>query len=280
MYICPNCKTDLIGSSCVKCGFEIIIKDYSIPAFFTGSKISNRYEEIGSFYDNLYEKTEDSWRKLASRGPEFVKFIASIVAKNPPDIFLDIGCGEGYLLEQIAAKKKYGLDISHKALQVTKRRSDLEVCIGFSEQLPYRSDYFDTITSIGVMTHFIDDVAATKEINRVLKPGGYYVVGIFLHASIYEKILTKISEFTHSKSKYQKLIDWIINKGKRFFTTITRIKSTQRKDYQPIERFYTHNEVLSIFKISGFILKDLITKRKKPSSPLAGSHFRIYILQK
>ena len=159
MYACPQCKSDLRTSKCAHCGFEIRFNG-DIPIFFTESDVSKIYENIGAFYDNFYGKIDDAWNRLAARGPEFNRYVAALVQKGQPQRYLDVGCGEGYLLAAIEAPEKSGMES------------------------------------------------------------------------------------------------------------------------QPIERLYTPEKVRRIFENVGFMISELITKRKCPDAPLAGHHFRIYVLHK
>ncbi len=278
MYACPECKAELKANFCFGCGFEVRLVE-GVPAFFTGSAVSNRYEEIGRFYDNLYDTMEDAWTKVAARGPEFVKFVASLVMQNQPRRYLDVGCGEGYLLSAVTATEKYGLDISYKALQVAARRSKAMLCLGFAEQLPYPTGYFETISSIGVMTHLIDHTAATAEIYRVLSSGGIYVVGLYLPLPISQRILVKVYEFIYPRPRPLSFMHWAIQKGSQSVRAIPEIQSTHR-DAQPIKKYYKAKQVERVFDQAGFVVDELITKRRTPSAPLAGEHFRIYVLKK
>ncbi|MCD4670343.1 MAG: class I SAM-dependent methyltransferase [Actinomycetia bacterium] len=249
------------------------------PAFFTDSAVSESYKEIGAFYDDFYGKMDDTWNQIASRGPEFVRFIASLVAKTCPTRYLDIGCGEGYQLAAITAPEKHGLDISCKALKVAARHSGANLGLAFAEQLPFSTGYFDAITSIGVMTHFVDDLAATREIHRVLNQAGRYIVGLFLRPAFTERIMAKISEFLYPHPTPVVFINCLKNKISSYLKGARKCDRI-RKDYQPVERYYTQKSVEQLFDKAGFVVLELITKRRYPEAPLAGHHFRIYVLQK
>lgn len=278
MYICPKCKSKLNISSCTQCEFTIRWNE-RLPVFFTDSVVSKCYEKIGDFYDKLYGKMDNVWNNLAGRGYEFDRFISSFVMENHPTRYLDIGCGQGNMLAMVTAPEKFGIDISRKALLSALDRTYANLCLGFAEELPYQTDYFDAITSIGVMTHFINDYDATREILRVLRPEGIYVVGMFIPPVFIERILDKVHKFVYPRPRPIKFIRKVVRKVIHIVSVI-RQTSNQRKDYQPIEKYYTSKEVEEIFKRVGFVISEMITKRKNPNAPLAGHHFRIYILRK
>jgi SAM-dependent methyltransferase len=278
MYACPNCKSVLKTDRCTECGFEIQWAD-GLPEFFTGSAVSNQYKQIGTFYDNLYSETEDTWNQLAARGSEFVKFIASLVMQSQPSRYLDVGCGEGHLLSAVKVEEKYGIELSRKALRAKTVPPEAHLWLGFAEQLPNSNEYFDAGSSIGVMTHFIEDFNATKEIHRVLSSGGIYIVGVYVPARLAERILAKAIEFIYLRPKPLVLFQWTINRLLDAANPRGR-RQGNCQDKQPIGRYYSANQVELLFNRAGFLVQDLITKIKRPKAPLAGQHFRIYILKK
>jgi ubiquinone/menaquinone biosynthesis C-methylase UbiE len=278
MYACPKCKSKLESNKCSQCDFTVRWND-SIPGFFTDSPLSKRYEEIGAFSDKLYRDMDNAWCRLAKRGNAFNFFVSSLIMAQRPLRYLDIGCGEGFLLAAITAPEKYGMDISYNALRAASLRACGDFCIGFSEELPYRTEYFDAITSIGVMTHFIDDFAATCEIHRVLRPGGCYLVGIFIPPSFSESIAIKFSEFVYPRLKPIDFLLWMTQKVRQA-ASARRQAEEARTERQPVERHYTSKQVERIFERAGFVVSKVITKRNTPDAPLAGHHFRIYILHK
>jgi len=237
-----------------------------------------RYRKIGDFYDGLYQDTQNTWEELAQRGGAFDTFVASIIAKCNPDRLLDIGCGKGYLLAASAAGEKFGMDISRKALQGAARHANASLALGVAEELPFLSGSINVIASIGVMTHFIDDIAATKEIHRVLCSGGHYVLGVFVKPSISERILTKMAEFISPRPQPIRLIRWIFGKIRAALKG-KDLGTPRGREQQPIERLYRASELERIIRACGFSIIQKVTKRRFPTAPLVGSHFRIYLLE-
>jgi ubiquinone/menaquinone biosynthesis C-methylase UbiE len=273
VYVCPECKAEIVNSHCVTCGNKYEL-EHLIPLFLSKSKTALKYQEIGSFYDQFYSKHEDSWNKLAGRGEEFNKFAASLITKATPRKYLDVGCGEGRLLRAVHCNEKYGIDVSQKALEISAR-DDVLCCVGCAEELPYRNDYFDVISSIGVMTHFIDPGIATTEIYRSLKTHGIYIVGIFVKPTLLEKA---IYLFKNIRANKIDLFDLVGNKVIKIFNKNRQI--VDREDRQPVEIKFTLKEIYSIFIKAGFTLENKISKIDDITLPFAGPHFRIFILNK
>jgi SAM-dependent methyltransferase len=99
---------------------------------------------------------------------------------------LEIGLGLGADHEQFAraGANLYGLDLSWRSVEITRRRlvlqdlsSDLRV--GDAERLPFANETFDLVYSWGVIHHSPDTARAANEIIRVLRPGGQFKVMIY-----------------------------------------------------------------------------------------------------
>lgn len=100
---------------------------------------------------------------------------------------MDVGCGNGYVLSRYAAAgaKAVGVDLTRAAVELSRRRFDLNALSGSfvqanAEALPFCDHSFDCVCSMGVLHHTPNTVAAIREIRRVLKPGGRLIV-MFYH---------------------------------------------------------------------------------------------------
>ncbi len=92
---------------------------------------------------------------------------------------LDIACGTGQLSVKIAQNgcDVHGIDISDESLDNAKCLAEKEkvncvFTVGNAEELPYPDEEFDTLVCNCSLEHFVNDLQALKEMNRVLKPGG------------------------------------------------------------------------------------------------------------
>jgi len=279
MYVCPTCKRVLKGMHCVQCPFQTD-RNGSFPVFFTSSPLGSHYRTIGLFYDALYQARENAWKELDGRGSEFISYMASLVESFGPTRYLDVGCGQGYLLGAISAPERFGIEISRRALESANGRSKAELCQGIVEELPYPTGYFDVVTGVGVMEHFLDVVSATKEIHRVLRTGGTYILLLYIPTPLAERILIKVAQFIFPQFHPGSLVQWVLTKlFKGDSPEATRIGSDD-KVTQPIQNKHTYSGVKRLFQRIGFKPIHVITKRRVPDAPLVGHHFRIYILCK
>ena len=119
----------------------------------------------------VYEKSMGRWsRKLA---PGFVAF-AGLGAS-----VLDVGCGTGSLLEEIAAsetpRRIVGIDAAGIYLEAARARvgdGRVELREGDAEALPFAAEEFDAALSQLVLQFVSRPAAAVAEMARVVRPGG------------------------------------------------------------------------------------------------------------
>jgi SAM-dependent methyltransferase len=94
---------------------------------------------------------------------------------------LDAGCGTGGNLAVLdRGHKVTGIDRSRLALALARTKSRSPLTCGSVLELPFRSGCFDAVLSTDVIYHreVEDDVAALREMRRVLKPGGRLAVNV------------------------------------------------------------------------------------------------------
>lgn len=106
-----------------------------------------------------------------------------ISAQNNTNI-LDVGCGTGYIIRQIAnevsGSKLFGLDIAKELLEFAEKISkeegkEISFIQGNIYSLPFPDNYFDLVTGQFVLLNIEKPENAIEEIYRVLKPGGKFV---------------------------------------------------------------------------------------------------------
>src|SRR5882672_141290 len=279
LYVCPSCKGNLEDGVCAGCGFKVDLLD-EIPSLFSGSALANRYKEIARFYDSVYESREPvAWE--AGRGPEFIAYVASLIRRMNPTRYLDIGCGQGRLLTAVSAPQKFGIDISRKAVEsAVALVGVMALCQGIAEELPYPDDFFDVVTGIGVMHHFLDGKTAIREVWRVLREGGCYIVNLFIETPLSERFRIKLSEFVYPRFRPTSLFRWALAKYGRSSDEAAGDRCPPDSIVQPVYNGYTAWSVRRFFRRNGFRVRFVITKRRMPDAPLAGHHRRIYVLEK
>jgi trans-aconitate methyltransferase len=128
------------------------------------------------------ETTGQSWNTEAyAANGRFVATLASgvveLLAPRPGERILDVGCGDGALTEQIAARGAAvkGIDFSLSMLEAARKRG-LDVEHHSADALPYREE-FDAVFSNAALHWLSSDrhPALLASIRRCLKPGGRFV---------------------------------------------------------------------------------------------------------
>jgi 2-polyprenyl-3-methyl-5-hydroxy-6-metoxy-1,4-benzoquinol methylase len=96
---------------------------------------------------------------------------------------LDIGCGSHPLfLTSVNFTEKYGLDKNIEACVADEMKKQGIVLINHyiekEEKLPFKENFFDVVSMLAVFEHIEPEqlVRIHREINRILKPGGIYVM--------------------------------------------------------------------------------------------------------
>jgi len=160
---------------------KFIAKHLSEPKGISGRVVSffmNRQNR------RIYEKTVD------------------ILAVNDGESILDIGCGNGFVLNMIAQKHKgsfTGIDISESIIAAAKQRNRTYIengimqfeCQNLSE-MGFESGSFDKVYTINTV-YFWENLESTMaEIKRVLKPGGVFINTVFSNETLDRFSFTKI----------------------------------------------------------------------------------------
>lgn len=123
---------------------------------------------------------------------------------------LDAGCGAGMQLKELVemyGRGAVGLDLSPTSLSMCKERSTpahpIEKLVNSSvSELPFKDESFNAVVSLDVLYHkgIPDDVAALKEVERVLKDDGLLI----LNLPAYEFLSGPHDEAVHARERYTK----------------------------------------------------------------------------
>jgi len=130
---------------------------------------------------------------------------------------LDIGCGSGDFIFMIRDKFRecYGIDVSEKRIikanEKAKEYSNQEKFHFFEcdvdEGLQFPDNFFDTITCISVLEHVFNPPNLITEINRVLKPGGIFIVQVPNIAWMPHRVQLLLGKLPTTGGKYLD-VDW------------------------------------------------------------------------
>jgi SAM-dependent methyltransferase len=154
---------------------------------------------------------------------------------------LDLGCGKGrhVLLMCELGIRAHGLDVSEVAISFARawlksRGFAADLRTGSMTALPYGDASLDFVVSHGVLDHALNDVRikANAEVERVLKPGGWFFVSV---------ISERDSAFGHGQQIEEKT--WLVEEG--FEQGIPQAFFDQERIGREFARFKTESMVLS-----------------------------------
>lgn len=96
---------------------------------------------------------------------------------------LDIGCGPRGSLEWAeSAKERIGLDpLAEAYMSLGAANHKMTYVSDYVENMPFGNDYFDVICSFNSLDHVGDLKESCKQIERVLKPGGLFLLIVDIH---------------------------------------------------------------------------------------------------
>jgi demethylmenaquinone methyltransferase/2-methoxy-6-polyprenyl-1,4-benzoquinol methylase len=156
------------------------VKPYKDSQLGKKEQVTEMFDKISKNYDGLNRVIsfgiDVKWRKK----------VVAIVNEVHPKTILDIATGTGDLainLAQTNADKIIGLDISSGMLDIGKVKikkqaleNTIEMVLGDSENMPFEDNSFDAITVAFGVRNFETLEKGLKEIYRVLKPNGTFVI--------------------------------------------------------------------------------------------------------
>jgi len=130
------------------------------------------------------------WKYLVHRrqSPTHVEGLLQHVQIRAGQRYLEVGCGNGAVANHIA--KKYpievvGIDVDPEQIQVARRNMERSNRIRFfvcdATNLPFDDRDFDIVASFGVMHSVANWANALEELERVLRPGGYFIFSDFVY---------------------------------------------------------------------------------------------------
>jgi SAM-dependent methyltransferase len=92
---------------------------------------------------------------------------------------LDAGCGSGRNMIELASHGTVtGVELSATSARLARERGAGEVIEGSVLEMPFEAGMFDLAASLDVIEHLEDDLAALRELRRVVKPGGELLVTV------------------------------------------------------------------------------------------------------
>ena len=138
-----------------------------------------KFEYIDSTIDQYYRPFQGYFMQKR------LKLVVSQLGNKKVDRILDVGYGGGTFIPTLATigKKIYGIDTMPDPQVVSeilkKQNIEAELIVGSIFNTKYKDNFFDRIVCVSVLEHFKGKEInrAVREMYRILKPGGYLVIG-------------------------------------------------------------------------------------------------------
>jgi SAM-dependent methyltransferase len=140
--------------------------------------------------ENLYLQTTDRTGYVTHSAeryrlePFIIPFANFVGAKGKKVLEIGVGLGADHQRFAEAGADLYGIDLTERAVEHTKRRLALfslssTLAVGDAEHLDFPDQNFELVYSWGVLHHSPDTPKAIAEVYRVLKPGGQAKIMIY-----------------------------------------------------------------------------------------------------
>jgi SAM-dependent methyltransferase len=271
MYVCPDCKSPLERLYCRTCGAQYPQVD-GIPILLSRSPAFERAASFAADYDSIYGNASNVWESQG-KTPQFIRYFSSLLTRFRPRRFLEIGCGEGFLLASVTAGEKFAVDLSTVAMKRARTKTQAQFSVAVAERLPFPTGYFDLIASAGVMEHFLDIDEAMREIRRVMTPEGHHVAFTHVDLTLGDRLALWSSKYVFPRPQPIAVGRWLGGKVKRL------LEPAPVPDFpkQPVQHRYTTRRAKARFQDNGFSVVDIIHTRKYPNLPLHAPYAVIYV---
>jgi len=141
-------------------------------------KVKEQYDQFGrQYYDKRKDPIGGFWNSQIE-SPAMSRILDPLVKEKN---ILDAGCGAGAFTARIAerAQSCVGIDISTTMISIARENHpNVKFQVASLADLPFDDQTFDLVYSSLVLHYFQDLKTPLKEIYRVLKPQGSFVLSI------------------------------------------------------------------------------------------------------
>ncbi len=216
-------------------------------------------------FNSMYLKTDADVVEDRSITSFEIDMFMNILDISKDDVILDLACGQGRHTLELARrgyKNLHGMDRSHYLIRKAKQVNITEnMSANFKEgdarKLPYQSDTFDAVmilgNSFGYFESIDDDLKILKEVFRVLKPYGKFLVDV-ADGNYLKKHFNPRSWEWIDKNHFVCRERSLASDNERLISreVITNSKKGVVADQFYAERLYTREKLKEILGNSGF----------------------------
>jgi SAM-dependent methyltransferase len=149
-------------------------------------------------YELQTHRAEDRHWWYRGRRRVLEKVIDAVPLPAPGRV-LDAGCGSGRNMVELARRGTVtGIELSEASARLARERGVGEVVTGSVVKMPFADHSFDMALCLDVIEHLEDDIAALRELRRVVVPGGALLVTV----PAYQWLWSGHDEVNHHHRRY------------------------------------------------------------------------------
>lgn len=150
------------------------------PSFPTPAPVATK-ADVRAFFDDLAADPVDRHGPAGALRTYRLEVLDRYAQFASSDVVLDLGCGDGRHLRDLAPRidRGIGIDLSPRMIDVARRRAahpSLTFRVGDAERLEsIPTSTIDKVMCVGMLEHVLHPSRVFRQAARVLKPNGRFV---------------------------------------------------------------------------------------------------------
>ena len=142
------------------------------------------FESSATYWKSIYERGHLTSAIYRARHNTALRWVRKLHLPSSARV-LDIGCGAGLITVALSRQGHTvdAMDAAAAMLDMTRKRAvrqgvqdRVRLHLGDVHELQFEANTFDIVIAIGVIPWLHSEVAALREMHRVLKPGGFLLL--------------------------------------------------------------------------------------------------------
>jgi SAM-dependent methyltransferase len=111
---------------------------------------------------------------------------------------LEEGCGMGFVIGNLDAKERYGIELQpYYLVHAHRDYPEVEFSVQAAGDTSFEDGFFDTVLCLDVIEHTRGDIRLINEANRILKKGGRFVISTPVKGANLLPFSGKLTETLH-----------------------------------------------------------------------------------
>jgi SAM-dependent methyltransferase len=149
--------------------------------------VNSYFEKVASYWAEVYERDNDLHALIFQERLQNLLGLVGKIALPRQARVLEVGCGAGYATVALARLGYFvdAIDATQVMVDTTRNRamnsglqSRVRSSLGDVRALPFPDETFGLVIAMGVLTWLPSMGRAMQEMCRVLRPGGYLILGL------------------------------------------------------------------------------------------------------